>query len=75
MNNKEYFEAYSVGICYASVCTDLPLNEATNRLNAEHMTGIQSQWKPSEDETWANGSPQPCECEDDPTRKHYLFDC
>lgn len=70
-----FFEAYGVGLVCASVCTDLPLDEATQRLNAEHPTGIRSQWEPSTDETFANGVPQPCPCESVPGRTHYLFNC
>ena len=70
------FHAYSVGICYASACTSLPIEEATARLNDEHPTGISSQWAPSTAPTFRQGSPNPCPCPDHPeTHKHYLFNC
>ncbi len=70
------FETYSVGICAASVCTSLPLEEATERLNSESPTGITSRWSPSEEPTFKGGQSNPCACETHPeTHKHYLFRC
>jgi hypothetical protein len=70
------FEAYAVGITHASVCTSMPLEEATEELNATHPTGIESQWSLSENTHFASGKPNPCPCEDHPeTHKHYLFNC
>ncbi len=75
MNNNN-FEAYSVGICSASVCTSLSVKEATEKLNLEHPTGIVSDWHLSEDENFASGDTNPFPCKDDPeTHKHYLFNC
>lgn len=70
------FTAYSVGLMSASVCTSLPLEQATELLNLEHPTGIGSQWTFAEDEPFADGSANPHECEQQPaTHKHYLFHC
>ncbi|KKL64602.1 hypothetical protein LCGC14_2163320 [marine sediment metagenome] len=68
------YEAYSVGLCYASVCTSLPLEEATRLLNVEHPTGI-SPWSKA-DEQFGTGDSNPCPCNENPqTHKHYLFVC
>ena len=70
------FEAYSIGICHASVCSSLTLEETEKQLNQEYPTGIQSQWKLSEDTNFQTGQSNPCPCEQHPkTHKHYLFDC
>ena len=70
------FEAYLVGIVYASVCSALSLEETTARLNAEHPTGIRSQWELSPDKKFASGGDNPCPCDRAPTtHKHYLFNC
>lgn len=70
------FETYRMGLVYASVCTSLPLEVATERLNAEHPTGGQSAWEPSENESFATGQSNPCACNDHPeTHRHYLFTC
>ena len=69
------FEAYGVGICNASVCTSLPIDEATSRLNAIHPTGVSSKWKPSEDKNFASGETNPCACPDHPGNQHILFNC
>lgn len=75
-DNASDFEAYSVGICCASVCTSLSLREAMRRLNAEHPTGITSKWRPSADETFRGGQKNPCPCDMHPaTHRHYLFNC
>ena len=72
---EPFFEAYGVGLVCASVCSNLPVEEITRRLNAEHSTGISSRWEPSKDETFADGHPNPCPCNKDARRKHYLFNC
>jgi len=71
------FEIYKIGLCCASVCSTLSLEETTERLNVEHPTGITSRWEPSKDATFADGkSPNPCPCNQNPTtHKHYLFNC
>lgn len=71
-----YFRAYGVGVVAASVCTDLSIEEATERLNSEYPTGISSAWEPDPAPTFADGTPNPSPCNDHPeTRKHYLFHC
>lgn len=70
-----FFEAYAVGLVCASVCTDLPLDAATARLNHDYPTGISSPWEPSQDATFADGQPNPCPCDETPGRTHYLFNC
>lgn len=70
------FECYAIGPISASVCTSLPLNETTVRLNEEYPTGIDSPWRKSKDETFASGQPNPTPCENNPkTHRHYLFNC
>ena len=69
------FQAYAVGICNASVCSNLTLEETTRQLNREHPTGI-GKWELSQEPTFAAGEPQPCPCNLHPeTHKHYLFEC
>lgn len=72
---SKVFEAYSVGVVCASVCTSLPLKEARARLNEEHPTGVEP-WKFSGDKHFKGGQTNPCDCEQNPaTHKHYLFNC
>ena len=69
------FAVYSIGVVCASVCTRLPLDEATRRLNAEHPTGGHP-WFPSADKTFAGGEPNPSPCNQWPTtNRHCLFNC
>lgn len=70
------FEAYSVGVCHASVCTNLSIPEAEQKLNDTEPTGLASRWSLSEDKFFkcgkiANGS----DCPDTPGNKHYLMSC
>lgn len=68
------FKAYSVGLCFASVCTSLSLSESTQRLNLEYSTGV-GPWEKS-DEKFRTGDSNPCPCNENPqTHKHYLFVC
>lgn len=70
-----YFVAYAVGFVCASVCTDLTDEEATERLNWDHPTGVHP-WEVSADETFRTGEPNPCPCPDAPApRRHILFNC
>jgi hypothetical protein len=70
------FTAYAVGLCSASVCTSLPDEEAAERLNAGHPTGISSRWEVAEEPTFADGTPNPQPCHDHPeTHRHLLFHC
>ncbi len=70
------FECYAYGLCYASVCTNLPNEEATRRLNADLPTGISSGWEVSTDATFAGGDdPNPTPCPDVEGHRHVLFEC
>jgi hypothetical protein len=68
------FCAYAVGLCYASVCTSLSLEEATQRLNAEHPTGLEHGWKLAA-EAFRTGERNPCPCPDYAEHWHFLFSC
>lgn len=70
------FWVYAMGVVCTSICTSLTPEEATERLNREHPTGVSSRWEVSEDKTFADGRPNPSPCPDHPdTHKHYLFSC
>lgn len=66
-------EIYSIGFFYLSVCADktLSIKEITDEVNSENSTEA---WKFSDDPKFAQGKTNPCECEKDPNRNHYLFD-
>lgn len=69
------FTAYAVGFVFASVCTSLTDQEATERLNAEHPTGIGSRWFIAP-EAFLSGDPNGCPCDQWPaTHRHILFAC
>lgn len=75
LERGDEFVAYAVGLLCMSVCTSLTPEEATQRLNMEHPTGITSRWAVA-DEEFAGGESNPCPCPDHPeTHKHYLFNC
>ena len=63
------FEILHIGICDAVICTRLPINEATKRVNVENPTGIHSQW--SFDGKELNKSP----CPDGQGKTHYRLFC
>lgn len=69
-----FFEAYAVGMLYASVCTNLTDEEATRELNVAHWTGM-TPWEISADPTFASGEPNPNPCEDRADCRHILFNC
>jgi hypothetical protein len=61
-------------MCYASVCTSLSDDDATDELNLAWPTGIESRWTIA-DEAFADGTPNPAPCADAPTHRHLLFSC
>jgi hypothetical protein len=65
---------YAEGVFALSVCTDLSPHEATAEVNQMSPAGTAKGWMISE-EPFATGQPNPCLCERDPDRKHYLFVC
>lgn len=76
MSTHKDFEAYSVGIIHASVCSSLSPEETVERANAELPTGISSKWSLSKEPAFADGQLNPCPCVDNPeTHKHYLLVC
>lgn len=68
---------YSSGICQCSVCVPnhFTIEEIEGVVNQENPTGISSLWKVSTDPTFKEGNSNPCPCEKDPDRKHYLMVC
>ncbi len=63
------FEIVRYGLVDAVICTRLPIEEATRRLNSEMPTGISSQW--SFDGKKENQSP----CSDGQGKTHYRLFC
>ncbi len=63
------FEALHIGLVDAVICTRLPIDEATARLNRESPTGISSRWR--FDKKKANKSP----CPDGQGKTHYRLFC
>lgn len=65
------FRFFVEGLCYVSVCTGLPLEEATQRLNEEHPPDI-GRWLPV-DHPFDDGSSNPHPCRLWSGHTHYLF--
>lgn len=69
--------AYRVGLCHASVCApkDMPIETVEMQVNADHPTGIDSRWQLDEADHFASGETNPCPCEQDRERQHWLLSC
>ena len=52
-----------------------PPGMARDWLNSNYPTGLAHQWDFSKDEKFTSGEPNPCPCEQESGRTHYLFDC
>lgn len=74
---RDNLTIYSMGLCCASICAskELTREEIEDGLNLAAPTGITSQWAISDDPTFADGQPNPCQCEADPDRQHWLANC
>ena len=74
MKMDDDFTIYSMGLCYASICSSLPIEEVKTRMALE-PTGISNKWTLA-GESFKTGEPNPCPCDKKPeTHKHYLFSC
>lgn len=67
---------YQWGLVALSCCAhkDVPIERVTEIVNQKHPTGLDHGWVVS-DEPFRNGIPNPCPCELDENRVHYLFTC
>lgn len=67
---------YTFGLCHCSVCApkDLPLLHVETATDLAHPTGLDHGWKKSP-ENFKGGQPNPCQCNSDPSRMHYLMVC
>jgi len=45
------------------------------QVNADHPTGIDSRWQLNEADHFADGNTNPCPCEQDGERQHWLLSC
>ncbi len=64
------------GILFSLICTSLPIEEATDRMNRLHPAGTEHGWMLSERTEFRHGEPHPCACQEHPeTHKHYLMVC
>lgn len=70
-------EAYTVGLCYASVCAegDLTGEEAASIYRHTDPSGTRLGWVLSEDPNFRTGQLNGCVCEEDPSRRHWLLEC
>ncbi len=68
---------YRFGVVCCSVCAPqtVALDDVRLAVNMSHPTGIESRWEFSKDPTFAGGEPNPCPCNMDTRRIHYLMNC
>lgn len=68
---------YTEGLVFCSVCApkDMPIEQVTKEVNRISPTMIKSDWRLSTDVTFKDGRSNPCVCEVDSARQHYLFNC
>jgi hypothetical protein len=67
---------YRFGLVHCSVCVpkDTPTKEVERNTNLEHPTGLDHGWTIAPD-PFRTGEPNPCVCNHDPERLHYLMVC
>ncbi len=74
--SKERFIPH-VSLLFATCCTSLSIEDATNKMNQVSPTGTKSRWqlagKDSLPEMW--GDCNPCPCSDNPEWKHLFYIC
>lgn len=67
---------YAHGVVHLSVCVpaEMTREAIAQEVNSRYPTGISSQWEISE-EPFRTGESNPCVCNEDKSRKHYLMVC
>ena len=77
-SNTDLF-VYAMGLSVCSVCVpeDMPIGKIEELANVQEPTGIDSNWKLSEDKTFTTGEENPCKCDKyhKEKRLHYLLKC
>jgi len=63
------FEIIKCGLIDVIICTSLPIDEATKRLNTAYPTGIASQW------SFDGKDHNKCPCPDGQNKTHYRLFC
>lgn len=68
---------YRSGLCHCSVCVpkDMVRDEIVSEVNSQHPTGLDHGWSISDEPTFKAGEPNPCRCDQDASRLHYLMVC
>ncbi len=66
---------YSVGVVYLSACAPVETGGETvaSQANIEHPTGV-TPWAVA-DEAFRTGEPNPCACDSEAGRRHWLLSC
>jgi hypothetical protein len=74
---RGHVNIYCMGIPVCSVCVPAAWTreEVEQEVNRASPTGIDSPWKISPDALFRTGETNPCPCETDAERKHYLMNC
>lgn len=69
-------DVYAIGLCNASVCApkDAPLKNVEGAANRASPTGLDHGWEKA-DGPFKTGEPNPCPCNHDPDRLHWLLVC
>ena len=68
---------YSFGLCYASVCApkDMEGEKVAEEADYVHPTGLDHGWSVSDDKNFRSGETNPCECNHEADRRHWLLSC
>lgn len=75
MTMTERAVAYKMGLVYLSACApkELTAEEVEAQMNEDNPTGV-TPWKVG-DARFRTGEPNPCACEHDPGKQHWLLSC
>lgn len=65
------------GLFYLTACAPIEMtgDDVEREVRSQAIAGTSRGWRLSDDETFSGGQPNPCVCDQDPSRKHWLFDC
>jgi len=65
------------GLCYLTACAPKEMTgpEVEADIRRQAIAGTSAGWRLSDDRTFSGGQPNPCECDQDGSRKHWLFAC
>lgn len=75
MSEVEVYAPFGIVHCSVCVPKDMSKEDIELEVNRINPTGISSEWKISDNTHFNTGETNPCICNQNPEKMHYLMNC